>query len=201
MMNPATQEWMQRRVEAIERVYGAYDVLTERGVEISERSTNQQVLCPFHNEKNPSARYYGSTGKEHFHCFGCKAHGSAVSLYAKFENLKFGEALSKLEKRFGIKIPKRPEDAIKEPTTEKNSKYESDAWSDVPRVLIVLEKKLMRLRDKVAMCDFIKFCRVLDVVKWDYEHNGCKPTQPMIDVLIKLRKMMDDSMNAEMVCL
>lgn len=199
-MNPSTQEWMQRRAEAVERMYGAYDVLTEHGVEISERGTNQQVLCPFHNEKNPSARYYGATGKEHFHCFGCKAHGSAIGLYARFENLKFGEALSKLEKRFGIKTPKRPEDAVRESSVEKNSKYESEAWGDVPRVLEMLEKKLMRLRDRVAMHDFVRFCRVIDTVRWDYEHNSCKATQPMIDILIKLRKIMDDSINVNAIC-
>jgi len=198
-ISPALQEWMQRRVAAIEKVYGAYDVLTEHGVEIPERGTNQQVACPFHGaDRRPSARYYGTTGKEHFHCFTCKVHESAVGLYAKFKNIKFNEALTQLERRFHIKTPRMPEDAIREPV-EKSSHYESEAWKDVSRVLELLEKKLMRLRDKVALIDFIRFCRVLDTVKWDFDHNGHISTPPMIDVLIKLRNMMDNPIT-DVIC-
>jgi hypothetical protein len=196
----STKEWYERRVIAIEKIYGAYDALTENGAEIAERGSNQQILCPFHSDTRPSARYYGTTGKEHFHCFTCKVHESAVGLYARFKNIKHSEALIQLERRFNLKTPRRPEETIHESIVEKSSHYESEAWSDVPRVLELLEKKLMRLRDKVALTDFVRFCRVLDTVKWDFEHNGRASTPPMIEILIKLRKVMDDSMVSDVIC-
>lgn len=158
-------------------------------------------VVPFHGaDARPSARYYGATGKEHFHCYACKIHESSVGLYARFKNIKHSEALTQLERRFGIKTPRRPEETVHESATEKNSHYESDAWSDAPRVLDLLEKKLTRLRDKASMVDFVRFCRVLDTVRWDFDHNGNVSTKPMIEILGKLRKMMDDSMNIDMIC-
>ena len=36
------------------------------------------MLCPFHADKVPSLKLYG----DHFHCFGCGAHGDVVDLAA-----------------------------------------------------------------------------------------------------------------------
>lgn len=36
------------------------------------------MLCPFHANKVPSLKLYG----DHFHCFGCGAHGDVVDLAA-----------------------------------------------------------------------------------------------------------------------
>lgn len=199
-MSTSEQEWYKRRVEAVEKVYGAYDVLTEHGVEIPDRAMNLQLACPFHGPDNrPSARYYGATNQEHFHCYACKVHETSIGLLAKFKNIKYNEALVQLERRFGIKVPRKPEESITE-SVEKSSHYESEAWKNIPRVLDLLEKKLMRLRDKASMIDFIKFCRVLDTVKWDYDHNGNVSTPPMISILDKLRKLMDASINTGGIC-
>ena len=36
-----------------------------------------QARCPFHDEKTPS--FTVSQEKQFYHCFGCGAHGSAIS--------------------------------------------------------------------------------------------------------------------------
>jgi hypothetical protein len=190
------QDWVRRRVSAVLKVYTAYDALTEHGHEIPDRHGDFQLSCPMHGpDTRPSARYYGAGPTPHFHCFTCKIHENGVGLYARFKGIKFMQALSDLEKRFSIKTPQKPESVgIKDPA-ERGQHYQSEAWQDVPRMLLLLEKKLNRLRDKIALVDFVKFCTVLDRVQWDLDHNGNKPTPEMVEVLVKVRDFMDQSMN------
>jgi hypothetical protein len=107
---------------------------------------------------------------------------------ARMRGMEFMRALSSLERRFGIKIPKRPEVDIDIPT-DKSGHYESGAWADAPRVLSILEKKLGRLRHKVAMLDYVKWCRVLDAMQWDLD-RGVNPVS-MVPTLMKLKMLMD----------
>ena len=106
------------------------------------------------------------------------------------------DALSTLERRFGLKIPRKPEPSpIVEPIS-KDSSYTSEKWSDIPVVLAILENKLLRLRDRCNMIDYIKFCRVIDAVQWDYERIQ-KVTPEMADVLSKLIQKMDDHLSLD----
>lgn len=43
------------------------------------------AICPFHDEKTPSFKIYKQTGT--FHCFGCGAHGDAITLCQRLNNL------------------------------------------------------------------------------------------------------------------
>ena len=47
-------------------------------------------LCPFHTEQTPSFTVY----PEHFHCFGCGAHGDAITWLRSQRGLTFQEALA-----------------------------------------------------------------------------------------------------------
>ena len=76
----------------------------------------------------------------------------------------------------------------------KDGAYTSEAWSDVPRVLELMEAKLLRLRDKVPMMDFVKFCRLLDAVRWDFDKG--MPKEPMVMALAKARDLMDKAGDA-----
>lgn len=52
--------------------------------------------CPIHNEKTPSFIWFKSDN--HFHCFGCGAHGDVIDLYRKQNNCGFREAIQELNK-------------------------------------------------------------------------------------------------------
>ena len=188
------KQWIQRRVEAVHEVYTAFEVLSEAGVELVDKHTDFQIPCPLpgHGPDNrPSARYYGSGQKPHFHCFKCKATCDGINLYARLRGLRFMDALQDLERRFHIKILKRPEgQEIIEPT-DRESKYVSDQWKDVPRMLNLLERKLSRIKPKSSLSDYMKFCRVLDAVQWDFDKIN-KSTPAMSDVLKKLVDKMDE---------
>lgn len=55
-------------------------------------------LCPFHKEHSPSFTVYPDS--ETFHCFGCGAHGDALTFLQKVEGWSFKQALYMLD-QFG----------------------------------------------------------------------------------------------------
>jgi hypothetical protein len=101
------------------------------------------------------------------------------------------DALTELERRFRIKIPRKPEGPTIVDPVDRGSSYVSDKWHDVPRVLALLEQKLLRIRDKCAMVDYVKFCRVIDAIRYDFDKTE-KVTPDMVAVLRRAGSMMDD---------
>jgi len=192
------QEWVARRIMAVRERFSAYDALMERGVDsIPDDTTPTQIQCPFHGADNrPSARYYPRSGGKHDYvrCFKCRENWDSISLLSKYQGLRFMDALVALERRFHIQIPKRPEGPeIVEPA-ERGSQYVSDKWADTPRMISMMETKLLRIRDKCNLTDYIKFCRVLDAIDWDYEKIQ-KTVPAMTQALRKLMERMDEVAN------
>ena len=63
---------------------------------ISSRSGN--VSCVFHADRDPSMKLY----TDHFHCFGCGAHGDVTDFTAQIYGLSKIEAARKLCSDFGL---------------------------------------------------------------------------------------------------
>ena len=55
------------------------------------------MRCPFHADRTPSLKLYG----DHFHCFGCGAHGDVIDLTAGLLGCSKAEAAKYLEADFG----------------------------------------------------------------------------------------------------
>ncbi len=72
-----------------------------RRVRLTRKGKEHQGLCPFHNEKTPSFYVYD----DHYHCFGCGAHGSGVDFVMETEGLSFPEAVERLAHEVGMEIP------------------------------------------------------------------------------------------------
>ena len=79
------------------------DIVGSR-VKLRRTGNNLVGLCPFHSEKTPS--FSVSQSKQFFHCFGCGAHGSAISFIMQFEHLGFVEAVENLANQYGLVAPK-----------------------------------------------------------------------------------------------
>ena len=56
------------------------------------------ICCPFHNDDTPSLKLYD----DHFYCYGCGEYGDVIKLTAGYFNLSAKEAVSKLNKDFGL---------------------------------------------------------------------------------------------------
>ncbi|SDV50104.1 DNA primase [Chitinasiproducens palmae] len=74
-----------------------------RHVKLKKAGANYSGLCPFHNEKSPS--FTVSATKQFYHCFGCGAHGSAISFLMEHLGLSFPEAVADLAHSQGLTVP------------------------------------------------------------------------------------------------
>jgi hypothetical protein len=196
-LSTTAQEWIRRRADAVRSKYTAYACMHENGhgEYLVDEDTPVSVFCPFHaNFNTMAARYYPASGRrsDYVRCFRCHENWDCLNLHMKFKGVGFMDALKDLERRFRIVVERRPDDAPEEPVVDKSSSnYVSDAWSDVPRVLSMLEEKLERLRATASLHDFVRFCRVLDSVSYDLDRAKGEQTQEMVDVLAALRAKMD----------
>ncbi len=87
----------------------------EAHVPLKRTGSNYSARCPFHNEKTPS--FTVSPGKQFYHCFGCGAHGTAISFLMEYHGLGFVEAVKDLAGRSGMVLPEqaRSKPGIDEP--------------------------------------------------------------------------------------
>ncbi|ODS61984.1 MULTISPECIES: DNA primase [unclassified Arenimonas] len=84
------------RTDIVE-VVGSRVPLKRQGREYSAR-------CPFHDERSPS--FTVSPTKQFYHCFGCGAHGTAISFLMNYDRLEFLDAVEELAKRAGMEVPR-----------------------------------------------------------------------------------------------
>lgn len=78
--------------------------LIDQRVPLKKAGKNYSACCPFHSEKTPS--FTVSADKQFYHCFGCGAHGNAISFMMEFEQLEFVEAIEELAKQLHLEVPR-----------------------------------------------------------------------------------------------
>jgi DNA primase len=83
--------------------------LIGRRVKLARAGRQWKGCCPFHGEKTPSFYVYD----DHYHCFGCGAHGDAVSFVMQSQGMSFPEAVAQLAAEAGLEVP-RPTPAAEE---------------------------------------------------------------------------------------
>jgi len=75
----------------------------ERYVPLKKGGANYLACCPFHSEKTPS--FTVSPSKQFYHCFGCGAHGNAISFLMEYQGLGYIDAVKDLAESAGMKMP------------------------------------------------------------------------------------------------
>ena len=75
----------------------------DRHVKLKKAGANFAACCPFHAEKSPS--FTVSPAKQFYHCFGCGAHGTAISFLMEYSGLGFVEAVKDLAQSLGLAVP------------------------------------------------------------------------------------------------
>src|SRR5688572_7121752 len=78
--------------------------VVDRYVKLKRTGSNYSACCPFHSEKSPS--FTVSPTKQFYHCFGCGAHGTAISFLMNYDRLEFLDAVEDLAKRVGMEVPR-----------------------------------------------------------------------------------------------
>jgi DNA primase len=83
--------------------------LVGRRVKLARSGKSWKGCCPFHNEKSPSFYVYD----DGYHCFGCGAHGDAISFVMNTQGASFIDAVEALAGEAGLDVPK-PSPAVEE---------------------------------------------------------------------------------------
>ncbi len=73
-------------------------------VPLKRQGREYAACCPFHDERSPS--FTVSPNKQFYHCFGCGAHGTALSFLMQYDRLEFLDAVEELARRVGLEVPR-----------------------------------------------------------------------------------------------
>ena len=92
--------------EFIQQLLARVDLadLIGRYVPLKKAGTEFKACCPFHNEKTPS--FTVSPRKGFYHCFGCGAHGTAITFLMEYGRYSFPDAVEELAKQTGLEVPR-----------------------------------------------------------------------------------------------
>jgi hypothetical protein len=88
-------------VERIKNEVTPEEVAEKLGLNIVHRGNRKRVLCPFHDDHDPSLELFN----DHYHCWACNAHGDVFELVKQLENLTFKEAVKWLAEFKGLSVP------------------------------------------------------------------------------------------------
>src|SRR5690554_1263107 len=73
-------------------------------VPLKRQGREYSARCPFHDERSPS--FTVSPTKQFYHCFGCGAHGTAISFLMQYDRLEFLDAVDELARQAGMEVPR-----------------------------------------------------------------------------------------------
>lgn len=91
-------ETIKERIDIVE--------LISASVQLRKAGRSFVGFCPFHsNTRTPAFTVYPDT--QSYHCFGCKASGTAFDFVMRTQGLEFREALELLAQRAGVELAPR----------------------------------------------------------------------------------------------
>ncbi len=73
-------------------------------VQLKQNGREYKACCPFHQEKTPSFTVVPDKG--FYHCFGCGAHGTAISFLMDYTRCSFVDAVEDLARLAGMQVPR-----------------------------------------------------------------------------------------------
>ena len=122
-----------------------------RYVQLKKGGINLLGLCPFHNEKSPS--FTVSPTKQFYHCFGCGAHGSAITFLIEHTGASFPEAVRTLAGAVGMTVPEENRSPGQKAATARRR----EEVSQHTKALDAAQKHyLAQLRDSPAAIRYLK---------------------------------------------
>ncbi len=127
------------------------DIVDSR-VKLKKAGKNYQACCPFHNEKTPS--FTVSQDKQFYHCFGCGAHGNAISFMMEFDRLDFVEAIEELARFHSLEVPREKGGAPQR--SEQERQQQQDDYALMEQVCRFYQKQLRNHPNSEKAKDYLK---------------------------------------------
>ncbi|WP_137165844.1 DNA primase [Salinimonas lutimaris] len=127
------------------------DIVDSR-VKLKKAGKNYQACCPFHNEKSPS--FTVSQEKQFYHCFGCGAHGNAISFLMEFDRLEFVEAIEELARYHSLEVPR--EKGSRPAMSEAKKQQQDDDYALMEQVARYFRQQLRSHANSARAIDYLK---------------------------------------------
>ncbi|MCY7296068.1 DNA primase [Alteromonas sp. a30] len=170
-------------------------------VPLKRAGKNHQACCPFHSEKSPS--FTVSQEKQFYHCFGCGAHGNAISFLMEYERLEFPEAVEELARYHHVEVP-REQTAFSNAKPYIPANKLEDDFNLMEKVSRYFEKQLKDNTQSAKAIDYLKSRGLSgEIVKaynigyapaqWDAILNAFGQSQPVQQQLLDLKLITENS--------
>ncbi|MDH4274184.1 MAG: CHC2 zinc finger domain-containing protein, partial [Gammaproteobacteria bacterium] len=138
------REFIDNLVQRVDIV----DIINAR-VALKKTGANYVACCPFHSEKSPS--FTVSPSKQFYHCFGCGAHGSAISFLMNFERLEFIDAVKELAREAGMELPSTSLPEPRQDGVDSTALYEL-----LERCAVYYKRQLREHPERKRAVDYLK---------------------------------------------
>lgn len=116
-------------------------------VPLKKAGLNYSACCPFHNEKTPS--FTVSAEKQFYHCFGCGAHGNAVSFLMEYQRLEFIDAVEELARVNAVDVVYEQQSNYVAPSSQQLAQQEQQ-YQLMQRAATFYQKQLVQHPDAIA---------------------------------------------------
>ncbi|GAA0855344.1 DNA primase [Aliiglaciecola litoralis] len=126
--------------------------LVDSRVKLKKAGKNYQACCPFHSEKSPS--FTVSQDKQFYHCFGCGAHGNAISFVIEYDRLEFPEAVEELARFHSLEVP-REQGSKPGPSPQQKAQI-ADDYELMEQAARFFEHQLKNHEQKSKPIDYLK---------------------------------------------
>ncbi|MDO6486857.1 DNA primase [Colwellia sp. 6_MG-2023] len=130
--------------------------LVDGRVPLKKAGKNYQACCPFHNEKSPS--FTVSQDKQFYHCFGCGAHGNAISFLMEFDRLDFVDAIEELASHCGVEVVREENNASPAEQRQQQKVYQQkqDDYELMNQISRFYQQQLKAATDKETAINYLK---------------------------------------------
>ncbi|MFZ4099409.1 MAG: DNA primase [Chlamydiia bacterium] len=92
MFSKESLDQLRQKVDLVEFL-SAYIPLKRTGA-------SYKTCCPFHEERSPS--FTVQRGDRHYHCYGCGAHGDAITFLMQHQRIGFSDSVELLAQRYQV---------------------------------------------------------------------------------------------------
>ncbi|WP_194843613.1 DNA primase [Candidatus Clavichlamydia salmonicola] len=93
--------YVKESLELLKDKIDIIEVISEH-ISLKRQGSTYKGLCPFHAEQTPS--FLVKRGDNHYHCFGCGAHGDAIGFLMSYMNFSFTQAIEFLASKFEVAV-------------------------------------------------------------------------------------------------
>lgn len=157
------------RIQQLRSKLTIFQVLERLGVELSRGASTQQIPCPFHDDRRPSARLYSDTNR--LYCFTCARTWDQISSVVSRRDLSYPEAVRWLEEQFQISY------SVDDLTSVMRAKLTPPSKPPVNLVALFqeVEKRLIDARHALGLERYCKLLVALDIIAVSVHNKSMSP--------------------------